>query len=244
MHIVVFTGGKAPEPSVTEKYFLSHVSKPDAVIAADSGLETLLTYAEYFKDRIDFTPDYICGDMDSIKDKSLPEKFESAKKEIFPEYKDFTDTELALKKAFSLFADKKTSADTVTLVGGDAGRLDHLLGVIETFSSAEHADFWICCEQIVCFVKDGTTAKISCLNEKDPVSIYKVNEKQNASFESKGLEWGEEVFRKTKMPSLSNRISSEYLVNKKPVEITPCNTDCLLFVPYTACLTTFLPQEK
>lgn len=248
MHIVVFTGGKAPEPFLTHNYFLNGKSSftPDAVIVADSGLETLQRYAEYFTGKIDFTPNYICGDMDSISDRKLIEKYASAEKELFPEYKDYTDTELALKKA-CMISKQKSQADSqnrITLVGGDGGRTDHLLGVIETFSTEEKADFWLCCEQIVCFAKKGTSVKITGINQKDYVSVYKINEKPGADFITKGLEWNSEVFRKTKMPSLSNRISAEWLKLNLPVEIIPQNTDCLIFLPYTAGVTKSLPQEN
>ncbi len=248
MHIVVFTGGQAPEPFLTQNYFLkgNNSFAPDAVIAADSGLETLQRYAEYFTGKIDFTPNYICGDMDSISDKKLIEKYPYAEKQLFPEYKDYTDTELALKKACMLRESHKEEGfeNTITLVGGDGGRTDHLLGILETFSSEEKADFWLCCKQTVCFVKDGTKLEISGLTQNDCVSVYKVNEKQNAGFITKGLEWNSEVFRKTRMPSLSNRICSEWLSKKLPVEIIPQNTDCLIFIPYTADTSKSLLKEN
>jgi len=61
MNIFIFTGGEAPSPE-TAKPFLEKC-QPDYVIAADSGLETLDLYAEFFGKV--FGPDLILGDMDS-----------------------------------------------------------------------------------------------------------------------------------------------------------------------------------
>ena len=44
MNIFIFTGGEAPSPETAKPFF--EKCKPDYVIAADSGLETLDLYAE------------------------------------------------------------------------------------------------------------------------------------------------------------------------------------------------------
>ena len=143
MNIFIFTGGEAPSPETAKPFF--EKCKPDYVIAADSGLETLDLYAEAFGE--DFAPNLILGDMDSLKNLSLLEKYKNAKRELFPSDKDFTDTELALSTAREIC---KTAS--VVLVGGNGGCLDHLISIYDSFSEDFHADVWLCVNQAVYFL--------------------------------------------------------------------------------------------
>jgi len=97
---------------ITIYYELAH--KTDLVICADGGAN----YAY----QIGVTPDYIIGDLDSIR----PEvrEYFSSQPVCFKEYlpaKDFTDTQLALALAADL------GADEIILTGTLGGRLDHTL---------------------------------------------------------------------------------------------------------------------
>lgn len=238
MQIVIFTGGIAPEPEKTVSYF-KQTGLPDLVIAADSGLETLEKYNIFFaisepQMNLSFMPKYILGDMDSIKNKNLIEKYKDSRMEKFPEDKDFSDTELALKKACNFIKEKcipKNSA-VITLVGGDGGRIDHFIGILETFSSAERPDVWLCREQRVYLLEKNDSIIIKNLVKKDNISIYNTANENN-SFETKGLEWPENTFRNTRMPSLSNRISSDFEEKKLPVEIKTTGNDCIIILPYS-----------
>ena len=60
MQIVIFTGGLSPKPEDTENYFNS--KKIDFVIAADSGLDTLKKFNDYYEEK--FQPNFILGDID------------------------------------------------------------------------------------------------------------------------------------------------------------------------------------
>jgi thiamine pyrophosphokinase len=85
------------------------------VIAADGGL----AQAEALGRRVDV----VVGDMDSVAPKTL-ERARDAGAEIerHPRDKDATDLQLALDRAVA------AGCDRVIVVGGDGGRLDHLLG--------------------------------------------------------------------------------------------------------------------
>ncbi|WP_443977056.1 hypothetical protein [Treponema succinifaciens] len=150
MNIFIFTGGEAPSPETAKPFF--EKCKPDYVIAADSGLETLDLYAEAFGE--DFAPNLILGDMDSLKNLSLLEKYKNAKRELFPSDKDFTDTELALSTAREI---GKTAS--VVLVGGNGGCLDHLISIYDSFSEDFHADVWLCVNQAVYFLAEKNRRK-------------------------------------------------------------------------------------
>ena len=230
MHIVIFTGGEAPAPNLAKAYF--DVSpKHELVIAADSGLDTLDLYNTY-SNKILFKPDYMLGDMDSIANKNLLEKYSSASFEKFPVDKDYTDTELALHKACEL---KKADEDIITLIGGGGGRADHFLAIYDTFSSKEHADIWLCGNQKICFLKKGDVVSITNVSLKDAISLARTDDSRTeGSVATSGLVWESNVFRKKGMPSLSNRIAPSYAQHSKPIEMNVSDGNFLLILPITA----------
>lgn len=223
-HIIVFTGGTYPEPKFC-KYFFRNFQKPDYIIAADSGLELLDLFNNFYKNDL-FLPNCILGDMDSLKNKSLLKKYKNLPEcqiEKFDPYKDFTDTELAL-----ILASKVKNQNTiVTLIGGSGGRIDHLLSVFNLFSTNIRPDFWLTSDQILCFVEKNK--KISLLtNKKDsPISVLLpmnknpilVNNKISKLIHSSGLEWESHLFRNEFVPSLSNILKVENFLKKVPATI-------------------------
>ncbi|WPR01240.1 thiamine diphosphokinase, partial [Treponema pallidum] len=58
----------------------------DLLIAADSGLDTALQFG--------LVPDFVIGDMDSVKDNLFIQACDKTRTHLFPRDKDFTDTEL------------------------------------------------------------------------------------------------------------------------------------------------------
>lgn len=248
----VFTGGDAPEPEALRSYFASHA--PDIVIAADSGLDTFKRFADAFRNdesaHIDLTPDFIVGDFDSISDTKLldfygvshgAENGSASRIERFPRDKDFTDTELALDAAFRE-ASLRGGIPHITLIGGGGGRFDHLLAVYDSFSAPHHADAWLLPREAVYFLASGETAEIDLLKADDIISVSRTSKaRSRGSLFSKGLRW--EQFRAEGMPSISNRISENYFVDKKPVTIGARGADFLLIVPLSASVT-FRRQEN
>lgn len=229
MHVVVFTGGEAPLPEDSAPFF-KNMPDVDLVIAADSGLDTAERYISHFRDKIDFTPDRIIGDMDSLRDKSLLEKYAGAGTQVLERDKDFTDTELALNLALNLCGERKNAL--ITLVGGNGGRADHFLGIYETFSFDFHADFWLCGPQVVCYLEEGRSLELSGLEQEDCLSIARVAGGFSEGYvESEGLEWGSSVMRKKGMPSISNRISQDFYKLGKPVRLSAREGRFLVFVP-------------
>lgn len=228
VHIVIFTGGLSPEYEKTRLFWKTH-PQADYVIAADSGLETCAAFA--------FSPCVILGDFDSIKDKALLDYYNDDIKVPFDKDKDFTDTELAVEKAFSI-AGKLKKTPYITLVGGDGGRIDHLLNIYDSFSTPKHVNCWLCSEQIVYYIEQNQEAEINGLKKDDMISFARISSdySRGKAF-STGLKWESNLFRKKGMPSLSNRISDDYAKSRLPVKIKALESPMLLILPYTALLT-------
>jgi len=91
MKIIIVAGGAPPSKKLSTK----EITKNCIVIATDSGADCLWRYK--------IAPDYLIGDLDSINRDAL--KFlmdKNSSIEVYPCEKNFTDSELALKKAKEL----------------------------------------------------------------------------------------------------------------------------------------------
>lgn len=93
------------------------IKSDDYVICIDGGYD--------IAKRNHISPDLLMGDFDSIIS-TLPDDVPIMR---FPPEKDYTDLELALKKAVEL------KAENVTIIGGIGGRLDHTIANIQLLSS-------------------------------------------------------------------------------------------------------------
>lgn len=216
-HVVIFTGGLYPAPSDTEEYWRAR--RPEAVIAADSGADTAMEYCRYFATEA-FLPSLAVGDFDSASNaENIPKGCRVAKCEAA---KDLSDTEIALLRA------REMGDVFVTLVGGDGGRLDHLLAIYDTFSTARHADVWLAKEQMAVFVGEGFTAHLTGVQEGEIVSVARLTgERTGGTFETQGLVWDGKLFRREGMPSLSNWASKG-----GEVKITVHGTSVLVITGY------------
>lgn len=228
LHIVVFTGGISPDPEICSSFF-EKFPAPDYVIGADSGIETLSAFKKFFK-KLDFSPKTILGDMDSIKNKRLLNQFsKTAGLEKFNPYKDFTDTELALILASKL----KGRDTTVTLVGGSGGRIDHLIGIFDLFSSPVAPDFWLTEKQILSLLKKDHYLSLLPKSKSSPISVMRTTKSSTKGcIISKGLEWESDLFRKTCVASLSNVINQTSFENKIPIELRAKNADFIVSFDY------------
>lgn len=227
MNIVIFTGGGFPPPETAELFFKN--IDFNYVIAADSGLETLDVYVSRLGES--FYPDMILGDMDSLKNASLLEKYSKCKQKTFPSDKDYTDTELAFFHARNISKEHNSKNTLLILVGGSGGSCDHFIALYDSFSTGIHADFWLCENQYIAFLPEGKTALIHNLNKTDKVSVARLTKEFSTSvIEAKGLRWNN--LKESGMASISNRISDEYFEEKKPVELKAAKGSFLVFLPY------------
>ena len=255
MQIIVFTGGSSPAPEKAAPYFkniLTDGKKPDAVIAADSGLETLRAWQKYFKGLYDFSPSIVLGDFDSISDKSILEEYKGATIERSPSYKDDTDTELALKRAREMakkivgssptMTDRSSPCMTIaanrkafiTLIGGAGGRTDHFLSIYNLFGTKIAPDAWLCGEQVL-WKAERSSFEISGLKAGDVISVARAFGKNHGGkIRSQGLEWESSLFRKKGMPSVSNTIKEDFARQGKAVQIDFLRGSFVLIAPLFA----------
>lgn len=149
--IVIYLGGSGPERLELNQTEIS------AVIAADSGLELAHKHG--------VNVNLIVGDMDSVNPELL-KQYEDNGTYIsrFNQEKNETDFELALLAA------KNYVADSLAIVGGGSGRLDHLLANISV-ASGELTETWettLYCENEIIYVcKQGSTRTIPSLGNSD-----------------------------------------------------------------------------
>ncbi len=120
-NIVIISGGE-----LDETFALSVLSKMQgwSIIAADKGMEFLFRY--------DITPDYIVGDFDSVDQKAVGYYKHETKVPIreYNPVKDASDTEIALRLAISMGAEK------IVILGATGGRIDHLWANVQTLAIA------------------------------------------------------------------------------------------------------------
>lgn len=113
MKVIIISGGNPPSKELA----IQEITEDSFLIAADSGANCLYHY--------NMMPDLLLGDFDSI-DKKVMDYFKESNCtiDIYPTEKDFTDTEIAVKRALSM------KPNEIVLLGCTGSRVDHLLGNI------------------------------------------------------------------------------------------------------------------
>jgi thiamine pyrophosphokinase len=164
---IVVTGGTGPGPETLRQW----AQRGDLIIAADTGLERALDCG--------IEPDHVVGDMDSLRDRGLLDRFPRERVRAFPQDKDDTDTEIALGMLYN------EGCDEVVLAGGGGGRLDHLIGILSLFHRDRHPSLWLSGENEVSAVDDT-------LERRDlqgaTVSFFPVG-REACRMQSRGLKW-------------------------------------------------------
>jgi len=166
---LIFTGGEGP---LAKKEVLKIIKDPSIVLAADSGV--------HLAEKFNIKPDFLIGDMDSIKNAdNILKKYPKEKILSYKKEKDFTDTELALS-----FLAKK-GCDKTIILGGCGGRTDHFIGIFYLFLREMHPDIWILKKEIAWNVEgkfslDTTKGEVISLF---PLSI------NGCRMKSCGLKW-------------------------------------------------------
>ena len=164
---VIVTGGMAPEFDAVKDIF----ANASFIIAADSGLDTLSSYG--------LKADYVLGDMDSLKDKSLLDGFSKDKIQIFDEAKDFTDTELAFNYLL------QNNIAEIVIIGGGGGRFDHQIALYSLFSRKKSPVLWITHEDRIYLVEKEFSIEIE---RNTLVSLFPVGNNP-CRMTSHGLKW-------------------------------------------------------
>jgi thiamine pyrophosphokinase len=163
---LVITGGEGPDQAVSIKK-----AGDVLVCAADSGLERAL--------QLDIVPDFVVGDMDSLENKNLLNRFSPDAIEYYSHVKDFTDTEIAIE------ALRRRGITEITILGGGGGRLDHLVGIMRLFDRPFYPRRWLTDREVVQCFDDGYTLE-GCRGET--ISLFPVG-KERTSARTTGLRW-------------------------------------------------------
>jgi len=232
MYTLIFTGGAAPSFCNIKKFLQTYNVRDfiDGIIAADSGIDTLISFQDYLKKEnleINLFPEVILGDMDSVSSDTYKKLYEKSEFLPFNIDKDYTDTELALENAAVRHPSSK-----IVLIGGDGGRPDHFLQLVDNLSQENHASFWLLGEQVICYLEAEKSYKFTGLLEKDNISFMRLmSTHKEGIIESKGLKWEGNLFRKTGMASISNRIDLE---KGEEIIVTVKDAPFIVFLPYGA----------
>ena len=172
---IIFTGGEGPKAQVIQK-LLGPELKDALIIAADSGLSAA--------ENAGIKPDWIVGDMDSLKDQSLLDAFPSDRVIRHEREKDFSDTELAFSLA------KEKGCDPVWIIGGGGGRIDHIFAIRSMFERDSFPHRWITAnEDIYCISREQGTGIMEQKTEKGAlVSVFPLGSGPWEAV-SEGLKW-------------------------------------------------------
>lgn len=163
---LLFTGGAGPKEA-PEDLSLEGMT----VVAADSGVHLALSWG--------VEPDLVLGDMDSIRDKALLDRFEKERVLRYAAEKDYTDTELGL------LALEERGVKETTIVGGGGGRLDHLLGIVALFDRDNYPRRWYTeSDRVECIDRELLLEGL----EGETVSLFPVG-LERCRMESEGLKW-------------------------------------------------------
>jgi thiamine pyrophosphokinase len=113
MKVIIISGGNPPP----QELLMKEITEDTFLIGADSGANCLYNY--------NIQPDLLVGDFDSIDKKVLDYfKKNNCIIDIYPTEKDYTDTEIAVKKALCM------KPNEIVFLGCTGSRVDHLLGNI------------------------------------------------------------------------------------------------------------------
>lgn len=145
-----------PESSADYVKSLSSV-EPSYLIACDGGADILA--------RNNIIPDILIGDMDSISDEAMDFMVSNGVPvEKYPVEKDWTDTEIALKK---------TEGGDVFLVCPLAGRIDHVIANLQLIASPDMRGKVIATDGMsFCYpLKGADSVKVDLKPFEGPVSV-------------------------------------------------------------------------
>ncbi|NLM00882.1 MAG: thiamine diphosphokinase [Treponema sp.] len=197
-------------------------------ISADSGLKTA--------EKMNFFSNYIIGDFDSLKNShKILKKYPKECIKSFSTYKNFTDTEIAIKTVFNEFANA-----FVILVGGDGGRIDHLLSNFKIFESDNCPNIWFTKNSAIFFLSSDkiNSLVVNKLIFSDYISIFPLIPTNNLNFSeykifSQGLEWNLDKLNWAKgQYSVSNRVKSD----ENRITLQCKYGRFLVFLPYTCSI--------
>jgi len=169
--ILFVSGGRAP----SREFFLN-VASGRKIFCVDKGIEICRA--------CELVPKILIGDFDSAKNSSVEwAREKNIPVEKYPVDKDFTDTQLALRRATEIFGEH-----VALLTGCFGGRFDHLYGTIFTCAAAEQKIFLADEREIIFFLRDGDEAEVKFFQKPLAVSLLPMTS-TCAGVTTKNLHW-------------------------------------------------------
>lgn len=169
---ILFIGGAA----VNKRASIQSLNRSDiAVAAADSGYDSAV--------ELGFSPQLICGDMDSLSDPGRIQSMRNVEVAQFDRDKDETDTELGLR-----LLSERGYTNTLLCGGGASGRFDHELGVLWTFFRKAPPRAWLQPESEMVHIRVGERLSFT-LKPGTVLSCFPASCSNRFFFESRGLRW-------------------------------------------------------
>ncbi len=164
---IVLTGGSAPEKDRVT--FL--LERAALLVGADAGLDLADDYG--------CTPDFVVGDMDSVKRSGRLAEIDPERVIRHSHNKDETDTELGIEVL------RRRDIDKIAVIGGGGGRLDHLIAILALFDRPDSPNIWISHNAFVLNIVDTCYMK-GCGGER--ISFFPAGN-TTVTMRSDGLEW-------------------------------------------------------
>ncbi|MDY4696690.1 thiamine diphosphokinase [Selenomonas montiformis] len=189
---LLISGGRAPEAS-----WMRQLTGYDVCWAADHGID--------FCHETGLVPDHLIGDGDSAR----PDAWSWAEShavptERYPAAKDFTDTQLAVRKI------KSEGAAFLILTGVFGGRTDHLFSTLFSTASAKLP----CCladeKESALFVQSGQSVSVQFLRRPKAVSLLPIS-RQCSGVTIDHVRWplNQAVLTQSFPQAISNELSTE-----------------------------------
>jgi thiamine pyrophosphokinase len=185
---LVCIGGKGPGKAAIERY------RNDIafVVAADSGY--------HLAEELDFSPNLIVGDMDSISNfnelkRTMPEKLKTYSQE-----KNETDTEIGLRIC------REHGLQDNIIAGGGGGRLDHILALTVLFERDDRPKVWLTHREEIQAIETSVTI----FGEPGQIVSFFPLGTEPCTMESLGLQWPLDGLMWTRENmGISNRLTSQ-----------------------------------
>ncbi|MBR4904296.1 MAG: thiamine diphosphokinase [Selenomonadaceae bacterium] len=191
--ILFIAGGRVPS-----REFFSDVANGRKIFCIDKGIELCKA--------CEVTPNFLIGDFDSANQSAV----EWARKknipvEQYPADKDFTDTQLALRRAEEIFGEH-----VAILTGVFGGRFDHLYSTIFTCAALNKKIFLADEREIIFYLRGGESTEIKFFKKPLAVSLLPIT-KICAGVKTENLHWELEgaTLTQTFPNAVSNRADSD-----------------------------------
>lgn len=169
--ILFISGGRPP----SREFFLE-VANGRKIFCIDKGIELCKA--------CEVIPSVLIGDFDSANKNSVEwAQNKNITVEKYPVDKDFTDTQLALKRATEIFGEH-----VAILTGCFGGRFDHLYSTIFTCAAAKQKIFLADEREIIFYLRGGESATIKFFKKPLAVSLLPMTSTCK-SVTTKNLHW-------------------------------------------------------